>query len=191
MAQVDGRPARKATYLKPLTLLVRRCADRSLDDVRGAVVSLVGELRDLPGVTAPAASAESVLVAAAHRGTDCAKLAATIGREVTGRAHITGSTFLRTARFSPSLTAELALSTIRHSLHFGKVRVVYSLKAYSCQQEIFMGPSIARQYGNPDLGAFVELTSGKGVGHGKYDARRVNRARITPFGRIGGQPCRS
>jgi hypothetical protein len=87
------------------------------------------------------------------------------------------------------VTADLALASIVHFLLPGKVHVVYALKAFSCQQAIFMGPGLARKYGNPDLGAFVELTSGQGVGHGKYDANQVDRARITPFGRVGGQPC--
>ncbi|HVU61780.1 MAG TPA: hypothetical protein VHD58_09035 [Mycobacteriales bacterium] len=190
MARLDHRPARKAIYLQPLRQLRDRCVDKSVDGLGAVVVGLANDIRGLPGLGAPAASAEAALVATARSGTDCEELAAAIGHQLTGRIHTAGGPSLTTVRFSPPLTAELALAAIRRSLRFGRVRVVYALRAYGCQQAIFMGPSLARRYGNPSLGAFVELTSGDGVGHGKYDAGRVNRARITPFGRIGGQPCR-
>lgn len=91
--------------------------------------------------------------------------------------------------FSPPLTAQLALASIRHSLLPGKVRLVYALTAAQCQQAIYMGSTLGRLIGNSTLGAFVELTSGGGVGRSRFDPVRVDRARITPLGRIGGEPC--
>ncbi|HVT22468.1 MAG TPA: hypothetical protein VHE57_13890, partial [Mycobacteriales bacterium] len=141
-------------------------------------------------VPAPRAAAAAALAATAARGSNCSAVARSIGREVSRRPHSSGSRYFRIVRFSPPLTAELALASIVRFLLPGKVHVVYALKAFSCQQAIFMGAALGRQYGNPSLGAFVQLTSGRGVGRSRYDANRVNRARITPFGRIGGQPCR-
>ena len=150
---------------------------------------LAQDLQALQLVTAPDAVALAALAAGVRLDANCSALATSIGKEVSGHLDGTGNRYLRTVRFSPHLTADLALAAIAHSLLPGRVHVVYELKGFSCQQAIFMGPEIAKLYGNPDLGAFVELTSGKGVGYGKYDADRVNKARITPLGRRGGQPC--
>jgi hypothetical protein len=101
----------------------------------------------------------------------------------------TGRVIDLNVRFFPALTADLALVSIVHSLLPGRVRVGYSLKAAQCQQAIYLGSALGSDLGNASLGAFVELTSGDGVGHTPYDAKHVDRARITPLGRIGGQPC--
>lgn len=190
LAKADHHPARKATYLVPLQTLHSRCSDGTVSGLGTDVNLLSHDLAETRLVAAPNAAAEAALASEAKRGASCAALATSIRREVIGPLRGTRSLYSGWLRFSPPLTAELALAAIRHGLKFGKVRVVYSLTAYSCQQEIFMGPAIARRYRNPDLGAFVQLTSGRGVGHGKYDANRVDRARISPLGRIGGQPCR-
>lgn len=183
--------ARRAVYLRPLRQLRERCTDRSVGGIADAVeIVASGITGNRLEIHAPHAAAAAVLVADAPRHTDCHQLALQILRGVaSAHLHTSGSTYRRFVRFSPPLTAELALAAIRHALLPGKVNVVYALKAFSCQQAIYMGPALGRQYGNPGLGAFVELTSGKGVGHGKYDANRVDRARITPLGPVGGQPC--
>ncbi|MGN6475442.1 MAG: hypothetical protein ACTHK4_17575 [Mycobacteriales bacterium] len=156
----------------------------------GAAVAVLGDsLAAAHLVPAPYAAAERALAAAATRRAICIPLATRLRREIGGRLERSGSLYSEVVRFSPPLTAELALAAIRHSLLPGRVRVVYGLTAYSCQQAIYMAPALGRRYRNPSLGAFVELTSGRGVGHGKYDANRVDRARITPWGRVGGQPC--
>jgi hypothetical protein len=100
-----------------------------------------------------------------------------------------GRVFTLAERFSPPVTSQLALASIERSLLPGKVHVAYALKAAQCQQAIFMGPTLGKLFGNSGLGAFVELSSGKGVGHTPYDADQVDRARITPLGKIGGEPC--
>jgi hypothetical protein len=91
--------------------------------------------------------------------------------------------------FDPPISAQFALAQITRDLLPGKVHLVYRLHTGQCQQEIYLGPQLGALLHNPGLGAFVELTSGGGVGHTKYDDLRVNRARITPLGAVGGQPC--
>lgn len=189
LAAQDHQPPRKAAYLAPLQRLHRDCRDGSPTAVSRAVFGLAAGLRGLGDLAAPGAAAAASLAAAAPRGADCAAVATAIRREVTGKLHLSGSLSSGIVQFSPPLTAELALAAIRHSLLPGKVHVVYALTASTCQQAIFMGPALGRRYRNPSLGAFVQLTSGRGVGHAHYDANRVDRARITPLGRIGGQPC--
>lgn len=188
LAKNDHRPAVRSTYLVPLLKLHTDCRKGSVSDVSGVVGVLGFKLRKLTTIAAPFAAAEAALAAGAHRGTDCASLASAIGDEATGHLHSSGGRYQRVVRFSPPLTAELALAAIQHSLP-GKVHVVYALTASACQQAIYMGPALGRYYGNAELGAFVELTSGAGVGHTRYDAKQVDRARITPLGRIGGEPC--
>ncbi|HEX3707928.1 MAG TPA: hypothetical protein VHV76_14980 [Mycobacteriales bacterium] len=100
-----------------------------------------------------------------------------------------GRVYSMVERFSPPLAADLVLASIENSLMPGQVHAVYELKAAQCQQVIFMGPGLAAEFGNSSLGAFVELSSGNGVGRTPYDADRVDKARITPLGRIGGEPC--
>jgi hypothetical protein len=189
LAKQDHRRPVRATYLTPLHRLHQRCLEASPNAVAGVVSVLGFEIRKLRAIGAPFAAAEAAMSAGAHLRTDCGALGDAIGKEVGGRLNFSGSLYSGFVRFSPTLTADLALASIRSSLLPGTVRVVYALKAFSCQQAIFMGPALGRKYRNSSEGAFVELTSGKGVGHGKYDANRVNRARITPLGRIGGQPC--
>lgn len=92
-------------------------------------------------------------------------------------------------RFNPPVSADLALAEIVHDLLPGKVHSVYTLMTGQCQQAIYLGSELGGLLHSSSLGAFVELTSGGGVGHTKYDAQQVNRARITPLGAIGGQPC--
>lgn len=190
LAHEDGKPARRSVYLRPLQRLQRRCVDPAAGAVGAAVEDLAHVIQNLRlPVAAPRAAAEAALAVRVRRGSSCSTLANVIGEQVSGRLHRSGNLYLRVVRFSPPLTAELALAAIRHSLLPGRAHVVYALNAFSCQQAIYMGRALGRSYGNASLGAFVELTSGRGVGHGKYDAKRVNRARITPLGRIGGQPC--
>lgn len=191
LAREDGKPPRKSAYLRPVQRLRAGCVDRSPAAIADAVeVVASGITGNRLEVGAPNAASVAVLVADLRQHTDCGRLARRILGEIAS-AHLpgSGSLYSGSVRFSPPLTAELALAAIRHSLLPGKVHVVYALTAFSCQQAIFMGPGIARAYRNPDLGVFVELTSGQGVGHGKYDAARVDHARLTPFGRRGGQPC--
>ncbi|HVT63538.1 MAG TPA: hypothetical protein VHD81_00095 [Mycobacteriales bacterium] len=189
LAAADHRPPRKATYLRPLRRLGQLCRNGSVSDLDATVVRFGADLKAVDVVATPFAAAEAALVAGARRGQDCNALLDAYVKQINGRLH--GSTSLYSGRiqFAPPMTADLALAAIRHSVLPGPEHSVYDLKAFSCQQAIFMGPAIARKYGNPNLGAFVRLTSGKGVGHGKYDAKRVNLARISPLGRIGGQPC--
>jgi hypothetical protein len=189
LAKADHQPARKSVYLAPLRTLQTHCRDSSLTALGTAVSGLALDLAAMKLVPAPDAAAEAALAAAAGQGTDCGALADAMRQEVDGRLRGSRSLYSGSIRFAPPLTAEVALAVIRHSLLPGQVHVVYALTAYSCQQAIYMGPALGRKYGNSSLGAFVELTSGHGVGHGRYDANRVDRARITPLGRIGGQPC--
>lgn len=191
LAREDGVPARRAVYLRPVRRLHNRCTDAAVARIANAVeIVASGITGNRLEVHAPHAAAAAVLVADAPRHTNCHHLALRILREIaSAHRHASGSTYRRLVRFSPPLTAELALAAIRHALLPGKVRVVYALRAFSCQQAIYMGPAIGRRYRNSNLGAFVELTSGRGVGHGRFDANRVDRARITPLGRVGGQPC--
>lgn len=189
LASEDRQPPRKGVYLAPLQRLRRDCALSDPAAVRDAVEEIASPLLSARADRAPRAAAEAVLAADVHRGSDCAALAAAIGREVGGHLHGSRSLYSGVLRFAPPLTADLALVAIRRALLPGSVHVVYALKADSCQQAIFMGPALGRRYRNSGLGAFVELTSGAGVGHGRYDANRVDRARITPLGRVGGQPC--
>jgi hypothetical protein len=156
----------------------------------GTLYSFGPDFKANESFAAPFAAAEAALVTGARPGENCHALLGAYVREINGRLHGRTSLYAGDLRFDPPLRADLALAAIRHSLLPRNVHVVYALKAYSCQQAIFMGPALGRKYRNPNLGAFVELTSGRGVGHGKYDPNRVNRARITPWGRIGGQPCR-
>ncbi|HWC35955.1 MAG TPA: hypothetical protein VG650_14155 [Mycobacteriales bacterium] len=188
-ARTDGRPARRAIYLTPLLKLHRDCSDGSVPAVTGVVAGLADDLGVLKTLPSRVAVAEAAIAASVGPGSNCTAEADAIDAEVTGHLHWSGGLSAGVVRFSPPLSAELALAAIQHSLLPGRVRVVYALKAFSCQQAVFMGPALGRRYGNADLGAFIELTSGHGVGHGKYDANRVNRARVTPLGRIGGQPC--
>jgi hypothetical protein len=191
LAHEDHKPARQSVYLRPMQQLLDRCAGGSVSSVADAVeIVASGITGNRLEVEAPHAAAAAVLVANSHHRTNCGRLARHILAEIAS-SHLRGSGNLYRGfvRFSPPLTAELVLASIKHVLLPGKLHVVYALKAFSCQQAIFMGPALGRRYGNPSLGAFVELTSGAGVGHGKYDANRVNRARISPLGRIGGQPC--
>lgn len=92
-------------------------------------------------------------------------------------------------RFDPPVSQPVALAVVIRDLLPGKLHVVYALHAAQCQQEIYAGPALGRLTGSPDEGAFVELTSGKGVGKTPYDPKRVDRARLTPGSAIGGQPC--
>lgn len=92
-------------------------------------------------------------------------------------------------RFDPPVSATLALAQITHDLLPGSVRVVYTLHTGQCQQAIYLGSKLGGLLHSSSLGAFVELTSGGGVGHTHYDDLAVDRARITPLGAIGGQPC--
>jgi hypothetical protein len=191
LAHADGKPPRKATYLRPLRQLQQVCADPAPTALAQAVATVTAAIMgERLLVAAPRAAAAAELAAEARHGANCAALGRTIAKSLAGRLAGSASLYSGHLRFSPPLTSELALASIEHSVLPGKVHVVYALTAYSCQQAIFMGPALGRRYGNAGLGAFVELTSGNGVGHGKYDANRVNRARITPLGRIGGQPCR-
>jgi hypothetical protein len=91
--------------------------------------------------------------------------------------------------FSPPVSATIALASIRRALLPGAVRVGYALTARECQQAIYLGHTLGTLLGSRTLGAFVELSSGRGVGRTRYDADLVDRARITPLGRIGGEPC--
>jgi hypothetical protein len=92
-------------------------------------------------------------------------------------------------RFDPPISAGFALAQVTHDLLPGKVHVVYRLHTGQCQQTIYLGRQLGALLHDPGLGAFVELTSGRGVGHTHYDDQRVDRARITPLGAIGGEPC--
>jgi hypothetical protein len=219
LAGGDHEPARIRTYLAPLRLLERRCRGGSVVVVSNAVDYLAGVVANARIDLPPGASAEAVLASDAHSGADCMKLAEDIGREVEGAvphtqagwggyagtltawrlAHhdsrfirslsTSGRVFSVIRRFRTPLTAALALASIERSLLPGKVHVVYALTAAECQQAIYMGPTLGALFGNSSLGAFVELSTGKGVGRTHYDKNKVNRARITPLGRIGGQPC--
>lgn len=219
LAQSDHRPARMGTYLAPLRTLQRKCRGGSVEVVSGAVDYLAGVLRHARLSVPPGASAAAVLASDVRAGIECMTLAEAIGREAAGQVPTTsagwggyagtltawrlahrhsrvivslstsGRVFSVVRRFRTPLTAPLALASIERSLLPGKVHVVYALKAAECQQAIYMGPALASLFGNPSLGAFVELSSGKGVGRTHYDPKRVDRARITPLGRIGGEPC--
>jgi hypothetical protein len=189
LAAADHQPPRVRTYLRPLRELERRCMDGSVKALADAVEALAERVRRARLDVPVGAVAEAELVANARKGSDCVKLAGAIGRELGRPLDVSGSPYRRIVRFSPAVTAQLALAAVRTELLPGKERAVYELKAFSCQQAIYMSKAIGQRYGNSSLGAFVELTSGRGVGHGRYDASRVNRARITPLGRIGGEPC--
>jgi hypothetical protein len=189
LAAEDGVPPRKSVYLRPLQTLRQRCTEHSPDAIADAVHDLTHGVTALGVRRTPSLVALRALTAAVRPNTSCSARVKAIGREILGRLDRSGSRYATTIRFSPPLTADLALAMIRHALFPGRVHVVYALRAYSCQQAIYMGPPTTRLYGNPDLGAFVKLTSGRGVGHGKYDANRVNLARVGPLGRHGGQPC--
>jgi len=102
---------------------------------------------------------------------------------------ISGQVTSLVERFDPPVSAPLALAQIVHDLLPGTVHSVYTLHTGQCQQAIYLGPELGGLLHNSSLGAFVELTSGGGVGHTHYDDLRVNQARITPLGAVGGQPC--
>jgi hypothetical protein len=87
------------------------------------------------------------------------------------------------------VSAKLALAQIVHDLLPGRVHSAYVLNAAQCQQAIYLGSQLGGLLHSASLGAFVELTSGGGVGHTPYDDEQVDRARITPLGAIGGEPC--
>lgn len=185
-------PARKPIYLRPLQRLHHRCTADSVSDVGTAVETLAIELAADRLIPAPRAGAAAVLAADVGRSMSCYALAKKLAREldrpaVSGHHEWHGQTLA--LHFAPTLTAPLALALIRHSLLPGKVHVVYSLRAAECQQTIYMGRKVGVLIGNPYLGAFVELSSGRGVGKTKYDASRVDHARITQLGAIGGEPC--
>jgi hypothetical protein len=92
-------------------------------------------------------------------------------------------------RFDPPISAQFALAQIARDLLPGSVHVVYKLVTPQCRQAVFLGSALGGLLHSSTLGAFVELTSGGGVGHTRYDDLRVDRARITPLGAVGGQPC--
>jgi hypothetical protein len=92
-------------------------------------------------------------------------------------------------RFDPPVSASLALAQVERDLLPGKVHSVYSLHTRQCQQAIYLGSELGRLLHSSSLGAFVQLTSGGGVGKTHYDELQVNRVRITPLGAVGGQPC--
>jgi hypothetical protein len=92
-------------------------------------------------------------------------------------------------RFDPPIAANFALAQIIRDLLPGKVHVVYRLRTGQCQQAIYLGRQLGALLHDTSLGAFVELTSGGGVGRSHYDVHRVDRARISPLGAVGGQPC--
>lgn len=92
-------------------------------------------------------------------------------------------------RFDPPISAKFALAQVVRDLLPGKVHSAYTLRTGQCQQAIYLGPALGGLLHNSALGAFVELSSGGGVGHTRYDPLQVDRARITPLGAIGGEPC--
>jgi hypothetical protein len=92
-------------------------------------------------------------------------------------------------RFDPPVSARLALAQIVSDLLPGKVHSVYALHTGQCQQAIYLGSQLGQLLHSSSLGAFVQLSSGGGVGKTHYDDLQVNRARITPLGAVGGQPC--
>jgi hypothetical protein len=92
-------------------------------------------------------------------------------------------------RFDPPVAATLALKQIIHDLMPGNVHAAYTLATGQCRQVIYLGSQLGGLLHNSSLGAFVELSSGGGVGRTPYDDLRVSRARITPLGAVGGQPC--
>ncbi|HWA65102.1 MAG TPA: hypothetical protein VG899_01870 [Mycobacteriales bacterium] len=191
LAGEDSRPARRLAYLAPLLRLQRHCTDADPVALKAVVERLAVSLGVL-GVTAPRAAAEAVLAADASRNTNCGALTARITRElgkpaVASRGRWDGGTTYLT--FAPTVTAAVALAVIRRRLLPGPEHQVYALTASGCQQAVYLGPALARLTGSSALGAFVELTSGHGVGRTRYDAARVDRARITVLGAIGGQPC--
>jgi hypothetical protein len=156
------------------------------------VESLVRPLQATGAIRAPRAEAEAALAAAAHRHANCYALATQLTAEIdkpsvspAGPWH--GQTTY--VRFAPAVTADVALAAIRHVVLPGTEHSVYALTADECQQAVFLGTELAKVTGSSTLGAFVELTSGNGVGHTPYDAKRVDTARITVLGAIGGEPC--
>lgn len=92
-------------------------------------------------------------------------------------------------RFDPPVSQPVALAVVLRELVPGTVHAVYELRAAECQQEIYAGKQLGALTGSESTGVFVELTSGSGVGRTKYDARAVSRARLSPGGAVGGQPC--
>lgn len=191
-AAADGRPARKSVYLAPLQQLQRRCAPGDVASVGTAVETLAIGLASDRLAGAPRAAAAAVLAADAGRATDCYRLARSIRSELDRRSAPPrrvwrGQTVYR--RYAPTLTSDLALASLIRSLLPGKVHVAYSLHAAQCQQVIYMGRKLAERIGSTYLGAFVELASGRGVGKTRYDASRVDRARVSLLGAIGGEPC--
>jgi hypothetical protein len=191
LAAEDAKPARRSTYLVPLQRLHRDCQLGSPLDVKSVVESLVKPLAT-EGISAPRAAAEAVLAAEVARGGDCTALAAQLAAEIEGPSTSPSGTWdgsTTVVRFSPPLTADVALATVRHVVLPGQEHTVYTLTAEECQQAVYLGSELAKLTGSSTLGAFVELTSGGGVGHTRYDAAQVDRARITVLGAIGGEPC--
>ncbi|HVV13693.1 hypothetical protein [Amycolatopsis sp.] len=192
LAAEDSRPARRATYLVPLLRLRRVCKANSPPDVVAVVESLAKPLQATGVIGAPRAAAEAVLASDAFPGERCDRLAARLAAEITRPpASPAGSWNAQTTylHFSPPLTAEIALAAIRHAVLPGPEHLVYALTAAQCQQAVYLGPQLAKRTGSSSLGAFVELTSGRGAGRTRYAARRVDEARITVLGAIGGEPC--
>jgi hypothetical protein len=192
LAAEDNQPARRATYLVPLQRLARNCMNDDPADVMAVVGSLVNPLQSTGSIRAPRAEAAAVLAADARPHGNCHTLAAQLTAEietpsVSPAGLWTGQTTY--VHFAPAVTAGIALAAIRHVVLPGDERTVYSLTADECQQAVYLGSELAKVTGSSALGAFVELTSGRGVGHTSYDAKRVATARITVLGAIGGEPC--
>jgi hypothetical protein len=192
LAAEDDQPARRGTYLAPLLRLHRQCAINSPLDVMAIVESLVKPLQTTGAVRAPRAEAAAALAADVQRDANCYGLAAKLTLEI-ARPSVTpagrwdGQTTY--VRFSPALTAGVALAVVRHVVLAGAEHQVYALTAQECQQAVYLGADLAKVTGSSSLGAFVELTSGRGVGRSRYDASRIDTARITVLGAIGGEPC--
>lgn len=192
LAAFDGQPPRKSVYLSPLRRIDRNCRHSSISAIGFAVDQLAGGISATHLVDAPNAAAEAVLAADLRRGEDCIHLGYQIAKELRSPGGSPGHEWTGQTmdlQLSPPLTATLALASIRNVVLPGPERIGYALTAADCQQAVYFGPKLAALTGSPDLGAFVELSSGGGVGHTRYDARQVDRARITTLGRIGGQSC--
>jgi hypothetical protein len=192
LAGEDRQPARRGTYLVPLERLHRDCRNDEPSEIKAVVESLVTPLQATGTIRAPRAESAAVLAADAHAYTNCYSLAAQLGAEidkpsVSPAGAWKGQTTY--VHFAPAVTADIALAAIRNVVLSGSEHPVYTLTADECQQVVYLGSELARVTGSSSLGAFVELSSGAGVAHTPYDANRVDTARITVLGAIGGEPC--
>jgi hypothetical protein len=192
LAAEDNQPARRGTYLVPLRRLRRSCRNDDPRDVMAVVESLVTPLQATGTIRAPRAESAAVLAADAHHDANCYSLAAHLTTEIDQPAVSPpgpwkGQTTV--VHFAPAVTSAIALAAIRHVVLPGAEHPVYSLAADECQQAVYLGSDLAKVTGSSTLGAFVELSSGAGVGLTPYDAKRVDHARITVLGAIGGEPC--